>query len=210
MLNIDKVYIAHWDKLTERKKIVQEQFDKHKIKNVAWVESFDKENWDRDVIEREFPNIFKMHPSGVFLNKSVISLALKHCWILEDAYKNNLQSILVFEDDIILHDDFVNLFNNYASQLPSDWDICFVGSCCGLHAKYDGVNNVYKHNLSRCTHAYMVSNQGLKKMIPHIRKINDAIDWVFNHFIKDIPLNNYWFEPSIVEQNKNFQSTVQY
>lgn len=210
MLNVDKIYITHWSKLKNRKEILSKHLLDVGIKNFIWVENYDKDNWNVDNIKLDYPFIFGPNPMGRNLKHSEISLALKHCWIFKDALDKNYDSILIFEDDVILNDDFISRFNEYKKQLPSDWDLFFVGLCCDLHIQNqkDGIN-VYKTNISRCCHAYSISLSGLNKLKNNIGNINDAIDWYFNYIIPDLNINTYWSEPTIAIQNSKFESTVQ-
>lgn len=210
VLNVDNVYITHWSKLKERKELLTKHLLDINITNYNWVENYDKSTWDIEEIKSEYPLIFGLNPKGRNLNHSEISLALKHCWIIKDALSKGCQSILILEDDVILDDSFIEKYNEYKLQLPTDWDIFFVGSCCNLHInnQIKGVN-VYKTYTSRCCHAYSISLSGLLKLKDEINNINEAIDWYFNYIIPELKLNTYWSEPSIAEQNSNFESTVQ-
>jgi hypothetical protein len=62
---------------------------------------------------------------------------------------------------------------------------------------------------SRCTHAFIVSNNGAKKISSILQTADDAADWLYNRFIKELNLNNYWFEPALAIQNKSFNTTIQ-
>jgi GR25 family glycosyltransferase involved in LPS biosynthesis len=116
---------------------------------------------------------------------------------------------MVLEDDAVFVEDFVEKFNRYYRQMPDDWDMCFVGSCCGLRT-----NNmkkdvfVYPANSSRCTHCYMLSKAGLNKIKDKMKSINNAIDWYYNHLINSIPLNNYWMDPSLSYQSEEFKTSL--
>lgn len=158
MLNIDKIYICHWNKLSNRKEKLIEQLDRLGILDYEWVESYDKDNWNLSEIAMQYTKIFEADDDGRLLKPSEISLLLKHCWILKDSYKK-YESILVLEDDVVLDDDFINKFNFYKNQLPIDWDLAWVGSCCDLHAELVNGINVYKNSGSRCTHAFIVSQK---------------------------------------------------
>lgn len=210
VLNVDNVYITHWSKLVNRKELLAKQLLDRNITNCTWVENYDKSNWDINQIKSEYPLIFGLNPKGRNLNHSEISLALKHCWIIKDALSKGYKSILIFEDDVILDENFIEKYNEYKSQLPEDWDLFFVGSCCNLHItnQKNGVN-VYQTNTSRCCHAYSISLSGLMKLKDELSNINEAIDWYFNYIIPVLKLNTYWSEPSIAEQNSSFESTVQ-
>lgn len=57
---------------------------------------------------------------------------MSHCKCIEYAIKNNLDSILVCEDDVILKKDTMEKLNNLLKSLPYDWDI-FLGGASGLY-----------------------------------------------------------------------------
>lgn len=208
-LNVDKIYMTHWTRLSDRKKFLTSYLPENAINEIEWVELYDKENWIKEDILKEYPNIFGLNPKGRYLNDSEISLALKHCWLIKDAFENKYDSILVLEDDVVFAQNFVENFNNYKQQLPNDWDSCFIGTCCNLHARTIENLNVYKTNSSRCTHAYILSRKGIEKLITDIDSINECIDWYYNLVIEKLSLQNYWFEPSLAFQNPNYKSTIQ-
>jgi GR25 family glycosyltransferase involved in LPS biosynthesis len=209
MLNIDKTYICHWSKLTDRKSWLINHLTESNIDNYQWVEDYDKETWNIDDIKKEYPLVFDPNPKGRNLKYSEISLLLKHTWILKDAYKNGYDSVLILEDDVVLDIDFTNKFNEFKNQLPPNWDLCWVGSCCNLHVKTTEGINVYQAIGSRCTHAYIVSKHCINKIINDIKYANDGADWYYNNLISEYNLNNYWFEPSLASQNTNYQTTIQ-
>lgn len=209
-LQVDKIYVAHWNKLSDRKELLQAQFNEHNITDVEWVELYDKDSLNIDDLKKDYYRICDpKYSNGNLLTLAEISLILKHCWILKDMFDKQYQTVLILEDDAVFDNDFVNKFNEYKLELPVDWDICWVGSCCGLHAPYNEGTHVYKTDSSRCTHAYIISKAGLDKIIDKITGVNDSIDWYYNFLIKDLNLNNFWFEPSLVSQNSNFDTTIQ-
>ncbi len=207
-LKIDNTYICHYSKLRERKQYLRKHFSNIGLEKYEFVELFDKETWNLNEIQPQYPKIFGPTPRGTFLKKSEISLTLKYCWIINDAYKKKYKSILLFEDDVKLSDNFIELFNDFTSQLPLDWDIAWVGSCLDLHAKTEPNKNVYQMNGSRCTHAFMISDSCIHKIINHIKYADDCADFYFNQLIEKFNLKNYWFEPSLAYQNTIFTTSI--
>ena len=209
MINVDKIYICHYNKLVERKKVLIDNLTKCGLFDYTWVEYFDKDDLEVSILDIRFPNLFKPNPSGRYLKFSEISLLLKHVYIIEESNRIGFDTVLVLEDDAILDLDFSNKFNYFKSQLPIDWDICFIGECCNLHIEPKDGKNVQRSYGSRCTHSYILSKYGINKIINHLKYANDAIDWYYNSMIEKLNLNCYWFEPSISSQNKKFNSTIQ-
>jgi hypothetical protein len=208
-LNVDKVYICHYKKLKDRKDELKNHLEDNKIFDYEFVELFDKDEWDKEEIRKQYPNVFEVTDENRYLNDSEVSLTLKHSWIIQDAHSKEYESSLVLEDDVLLCYDFLDNFNNYKSQLPDDWDIAWVGSCYNLHADYDGKTNVYKTNHgSRCTHAFAISKQFCQKVVNEVKNVNDASDFFYNKLVKNFNLNNYWFEPCLAFQDIKYQSAI--
>jgi GR25 family glycosyltransferase involved in LPS biosynthesis len=210
-INVDHVYICHWNKLIDRKKHVLNQLITNNITNYSFVELYDKNNWNKQDIQKEYPIIFeKTKRDRRHLKMSEISLLLKHCWCIKDAFDKNYQSIMILEDDIILCNNFIYYFNKFKSQLPHDWDCCWVGGCCGLNSLNTTAScNVYSSQTSRCCHCYIISKRCINKLINEIKNIDEGIDWYYNDIIPRLKLNAFWFEPSLAEQSTEFETTVQ-
>jgi len=209
-INIEKTYICHWNKLSDRKQFLIESLFNLGLDNYEFVENYVADEMDEEEISKEYSFIFKINQKGRYLKKSEISLALKHCWVIKDAFDKKYDSILILEDDVVFEDDFIENFNDFKSQLPKDWDIAWVGGCCDLHSNnINDSKNVYKSMHSRCTHAFIISKNGISKIQSQINNINEAIDWYYNILIKKLKLNNYWFEPVLAKQNTEFMSTIQ-
>ena len=205
MLNeIEKIYICHYKKLTERKQFIIEQFKKENILNYEFVELFDKDSWDLNEINNKYPQINKTN-----LTDGQKSLALKHSWIVEDAFKNNYNSVIVFEDDVELCSNFVSKFNFYKKQLPEDWEIGWIGSCFNLRMPEVEGKNVYYSDLgSRCTHAFCLNNLFLKRSYELFKNIDTTSDFYYTKVIQMLKVKNYWFQPPLALQSLNFCSSL--
>jgi len=206
---IDKIFICHWDKLTDRKEELIQVLSEENIFDYEFVYDYDKETWSEEEIKSEFPKIFEVVEGyGRKLKPSEISLSLKHVKIIREVAEK-YEYALVLEDDVILCDNFVEEFLESYNQLPDDWDLAWVGTCCGLHAPTSEGKRVYMINGSRCTHAYAISNKGAKKVLSELKYCNTGADFFFNLLIEKFNLNNYWFEPALAVQNTKFQTTIQ-
>lgn len=203
MIDVDAIYICHYKKLVDRKQSVIEQLENLGLCEYHFVEEFDKDSWDIEVIRKKYPMI-----DAASMTNSEKSLALKHAWIVEEMH-NKHSSVLVLEDDVVLCDDFVTKFNSYKKQMPLDWDIGWVGSCFNLKEPEQLNKNVYKTNRgSRCTHAFCLSGSFASKMIDEVRNINQPSDCYYNTIVKKFDLNNYWFQPALALQSLEFASSL--
>lgn len=210
--NIDKIYVCHYTKLTDRKSLLEEEINKLGL-DVEWVEVYDKEDINIDKMIDEHPNYLNnLHIHGHSNRKlrlSEISLIFKHNHIWEQMVENDIENVLVLEDDVVFAEDFINRFNQYITELPNDYDLLWVGTCCGIHATVQGDSHIYKGGGSRCTHAYMINKKCAVKMMEFHKVSNAPADFMFNEAIRRYQFKNYWLEPSLIDQNEKFNSTIQ-
>jgi GR25 family glycosyltransferase involved in LPS biosynthesis len=207
---IDKYFVCHYTKLSDRKPFVEYQLNKNSI-DFEWILDFDQENINFETISKSYSNILSNVYLGRTLRKSEISLILKHEECLRKIVENRYQNTIIFEDDILLSENFINKLNKYCDQLPSDYDILWIGSCCDLHYSpiIEGIN-VYETNKgSRCTHAFLISLKCAEMLLNQIKNIYYPIDFFYNKMILDLNLKNFWAEPELVNQNKNYKSSIQ-
>lgn len=83
---------------------------------------------------------------------------LSHKNIWQEIIDNNYQNTIIFEDDAIFCENFTELFLNFISNLPENWDQAYLG---GQHLQTPKPINkfvVLGTNINR-THAYMIKNK---------------------------------------------------
>lgn len=212
-----KIFVLHYSKLVDRKKSIIEQFKKQNITDYEFIEKYNKE----DLCEQDkllFDNC---------LTESIISLINKHFYVyklIAEKYDN----ALIFEDDVILNDNFNEILNKYMNQLVKDYDMLFIGDGCNFHIEKDKLitnNNIYEKCLyptkwggdgaTRCTDSYIISKKCAIKLCNYIDKlpvkIKQAIDWWLNVAARENNLKVYWAEPTIVSQGSHkgiFKSSI--
>tara|TARA_R110002167_G_scaffold199635_4_gene402909 strand:+ start:3041 stop:3682 length:642 start_codon:yes stop_codon:yes gene_type:complete len=211
MLNVSQVYMTHYEPLTDRKeKIIKEiPFD------LKWVQSEPHETyWNTN--PQEWAAKLPSTPARP-LTQAETSLAHKHIECYKDIVKNHHELSLVLEDDVILNNDFINLFNSNLQNTPIDWDLIFIGSGCGLGIPYQfqQPNKVaYKvpHPASKCTDSYCITYEAAKKILSTIIPFTFPIDFELNYQMELHHMNVYWWEPSLVVQGSQcgvFGSAIQ-
>jgi len=204
-----KIFVLHYSKLVNRKENILAQFQKHNITDYEFIEKYDK-----DEITDDESSLFDIN-----YKKSAMSLTLKHFYVFKLIAKN-YENALIFEDDVILCDNFIDKLNNYMSQLPQDYDMLFIGDGCKLHIEQHRLTlnkYIYEKCLyptswggdggTRCTDSFIISNKCAKTICEYINnltnKINLAIDWWLNVAARDNNLKIYWAEPTIVTQGSH-------
>ena len=200
-----KIFVLHCSKLVERKKHIIEQFKKNSIVDYEFIEKYDANK----ITEEE---------SDLFIDtykKPTMSLHLKHFYVYKEIAEK-YESGLIFEDDVILCEDFMTFLQLYLSEL-NQYDMLFIGSCCNLRIDKDRINpnqHIYRKSLypsslegdgaSRCCDSYIVTNKCAKKLCEYIsnriNKISKPVDYWLNDAARDNQFEVFWAEPPIVIQ----------
>jgi GR25 family glycosyltransferase involved in LPS biosynthesis len=213
-----KILIIHYDKLLERKKHMLEQLDKAELNDFEFVS-----NHGKDKLTPTEKSKFKNLTDGE------ISLMLHQfeCYkIISEQY----DYAVIFEDDVILADDFKNKIEKYISDLPNDWDMLFFGEGHGSHIPEYRLRpdiNIYKKmtdlrnkipggidGSTRCADSYVVSKkceQKLVQVINNLKIITIPLDHLLNKINHYCRFNIYWSEPTITIQgtsNGTFKTSL--
>ena len=174
-----KIFICHCSESIDRKKKCIEQFLIHNITDYEFIEKYNKDDLTYEI------DLFNINQ----LKKSEISLFLKHIYIYQIISKHH-ENALIFEDDVILSDNFSDTLNKYLAQLPNDYDMLFIGDGCNLHIETNRIQpniNVYQKCLystdwgglgcSRCSDSYIVSKKCTIEFINNFKyKINLPVE----------------------------------
>lgn len=203
MINIEKIFIIHFEDLVERKKYLDSNILLYKLsyKYISSNNQKDQQILQSNALYKYNPNIYKRH-----LTKGEICVSIQHIHTYLNILQDNIRYALIIEDDAIFKDNFFDNLKMILSKLPSSFDICFVSECCNLHAAHNDsiVPNIYSSPTSRCVSGYIINS----KSIPYILStlpFQYPIDWHLNMINKNNELNFYWSEPCIVDQGSEFK-----
>ena len=216
-----KVFIIHYTKLQERMTHIRKQLAPYGF-DVEFVTDHDGDKLTKDDLVFFEPDI---------LTNSEMSIIRKHVACYESVCRDDHEYALILEDDVILSADFETKLNNYVSQLPPRWDLCFIGNGCDLHvpdsiiSKHPPGTNIFRRSnynkewggegASRCADSYLVSRKCAYKILEYLDKPDYRISVEQDHLLNEISryklLTSYWAEPTIVEQgsmNGTFPSSL--
>lgn len=182
-----KYFCIHHTPLHERKNYLTERFNTLQLE-VEWVTGF-------------LPEEIEIPQNSCFKNKAEYSLYLKQQYCIEQQIKNNHEYAIIFEDDVILDNDF----NEHIQQCLKEFneingDILFLGVCCGIHPSHViPEKKVYWEPgyLSRCAHCYLVTLPAAKKIAKHLYTDMVAYDYKLNNIIISENLKSCFGEPGI-------------
>lgn len=126
------------------------------------------------------------------------ALSLTHMAILKMMLANEWKEILVFEDDTVLLDDFLNKFETIHAALPKDYNFCWLSHCCTT-TKYcfNEQAGLWKGR-PLCTSAMLVSESGAR-LVEEKAILGEPYDCFLYHFCQP-PEGVFIAEPQICDQ----------
>lgn len=160
------VYCINVLKDVERYKKVNERFKKMNL-DVIRVDAFTPNYMD---VKLDFLNCVDGELIDPSFNIRVLSAFKSHLKVLKH-FRDNVKGdhILIFEDDIIFHKDFDNLFNLQSQNLPENWGVWYLG---GFEWRADLID----HNTNPLFYKPIGFTAGLFAYAIHRRFINTFIE----------------------------------
>lgn len=125
-------------------------------------------------IQEEYDNAMKLFPRCPGFDKSLplgaIGCTLSHLKLLRHIIDNNIESATIFEDDVVFHPKWDILSKRYYHHTPKNYDMIYIGN------QINTQSNKINTEPAFCTHAYIVTLMGARKLITSI------INWdYYNH-----------------------------
>lgn len=230
-MSIDiKTIILHCKKLIERKHNMINQMNKFGFSNYSFYEDYDANELTDHFVKCHYisgiedPNewsekVSLWGPAALGYharkcNPAEISLTIKFGKVFQQLSKVDANMFILFEDDVILCDDFNERFHQYLSQTPDDWDAIYFGS--GANLKPSDINSnqiayLKSHPASRCADSIVLKKKTIEDLASTWFPFNLISDWElgYQHFKHNHKV--YWWEPSLVKQGSEtgyFRSTL--
>ena len=98
-----------------------------------------------------------------------------HLNILKQAKKDKLNNILILEDDCKF------LKKCYLQEIPTNWDMLYIGG--NINAIYDYSNPNWIKGSIWTTHSYAISHKIFDKLITNLEKYEEEVDKYYVHHI---------------------------
>jgi GR25 family glycosyltransferase involved in LPS biosynthesis len=197
---VDKIYVIHLEKLSERKNYIESLLKDIKIP-VEFIVSNSES--DKELIDN-YKTFYYKYDKNKFdriLSDSEICVSIMHFKVYEDILNNNINTSLIIEDDAIFTDYFFKYIKEIS--LRDDYDMCFISECCNLHKNKNEDQILYDSETSRCTSGYIVKKNKLKEVVESI-PFNYPIDWHLNMIRSYLDLKFKWSEPCLIKQGSEF------
>ena len=145
------------------------------------------------------------------LSPNGMALGLNHWFLWNHIVLANIPTAIILEDDVLLSDNFKEIFAENMVNIPDNWDIVYLSNLFPdriddgriMAEKIKG--NIWHHKGAKTwdggidgTHAYMVSLEGAKKMINIPFTLDEPIDrWMSFNILPKI--NVYIWHPSLIK-----------
>lgn len=219
MKQLDKIYIIHYTKLTDRKKYLDDKLGKINVE-VEWVTHLDRETVTQEQIDKfyKFDPLYKdIHIDPVtgeppirHLRLQEICANMAHDYCITQQVENGYEFILVLEDDILFEDYAFESVNNLLNILPNDCDICYFGNGCNLKPTEVVPNKIfYETNFGvKAADSILYTLKSSKFL--YKKHMHRPIDYHINTFREDLKI--YWVEPPIFfqgSQNETYKTSMQ-
>lgn len=138
-------------------------------------------------------------------DKRVIGCFLSHLKLLEKIKSDNKSGYtIIFEDDIkILSEDFMKQVDTIICNMDNtNFDLIFLGNLYSNKGE-QLIDNIYKINKDEHlygTHAYIVNNSNIDKILKHITIVDMPIDGKYEALAMENILDIFLINPTIVDQ----------
>lgn len=208
-------YVVHYTPNVQRRKILENVHKREQLENVTWITEYDKEVITYEMYTKAFqadhleyqkrgqdPNEFFPHYP---LQPAMVSLQLKQKEAFRRIGYGNAPFGIMFEDDAIICENFRERFRGYMEEIPSNWDVAFIGQGGGKRIKEvkEGVHWYLKgHPADRCADSVILKKEAALKIYTHMEahKVCFNPDPELGFWMKVLSMNVYWLEPPIVVQ----------
>ena len=111
----------------------------------------------------------------IIMNSGRIGCFLSHVMLWNHILYSNYDEVLILEDDFIFNVP-LNKILEYNNELPTDWDLFFVGYCCESDTKMKSISENIMTGDGICTHGYFINKKCISKLLPIIFPVDLPID----------------------------------
>ena len=133
------------------------------IKNAGYTNMiiFEAVNASNDIERNATLKMFSNPKFHDHLSYGQIGCFLSHLKLYKHIIDNKINISTVFEDDVHFHSKWNNLAPTYYLHTPKDFDIVFIGNQTVIDKSVPLIN----HNSTFCTHAYIITLDGARKLL---------------------------------------------
>ncbi len=208
---LDSPVIVSLSRLMDRYHTTREFMEKRGFTNIRRFDAIDGLNTPKEF----FDDLHIFHGTPGQKGCAASHLILWKTFLEEPSGR---EFLFVCEDDNVPHVDFATLFPLYWQETKEDFDLLLVGNLLAEPANEDLIVQIP----AWCTHAYIISKKGAKKLVELFPQHGGIID----EFLKDLmtrnqiicysyngkkypdPVHNRSVDTGICYQNRYFRTTI--
>lgn len=146
---------------------------------------------------------FDLDRAGERIGSKHICATLTHylCWFLMSYQPDD--HFIVFEYDVQLPPDFEQRWHQILSDLPDDWDIAMLGSCCAEGREKNHIKGNIYEGTALCGHAMAYRKKALPTLLREHQEIYQPLDIAL--MFQSMPkLKTYLVLPALVGQHGTY------
>lgn len=197
---VQQKFLINLEKRPERLAHAKAELSQYNIENVELVKAIDG-------------NALGLKSDIKRLTPGMIGCYQTHRNIMKHCLDNNINSYVVFEDDLKLLPGFNDLFELAIAELPDDWEFVYLGA-----TPHKGTTHIKRINDFWVlpfsvwgTQCFMIKNkQTIEKIYNALEVMKMQIDEQLTHLIlRDLGIKHYCADPCMVGQVFELGSDVQ-
>ncbi|KAI0296701.1 hypothetical protein BC826DRAFT_908110 [Russula brevipes] len=160
------------------------------------------------------------------LTAAKVACWYSHFQAIRDVANGKDEVTLVLEDDVDIERDVKRRLQALLDALPGAWDIVYLGHCWSNESQVSPLRSVslrlpngrttlsglYPASSPKCTHAYLLSRIGARRIVAHLRHppfaYSRAIDQALAWLVQSGRLRAFSIVPPVVVQRKIVLSDV--
>lgn len=199
-----KALVIHAAKLKERGEHMDRMLQRFGIK-YKLIEEGDAGHINDEILNKYFRN----GKENMYEDSSRTSCALKHFLAYEYMLEHGIDLALILEDDIVLHKNFVTIFEKSLKEYQSKYAhdnilISYEDSTLDLiprSLRHKG-QMLYVGTKDRTTGAYVINLNAAKTILNKLskEKCDVPIDWYHDLLLKEGTITYLWCHPAIATQ----------
>ena len=201
----DSVYVINMDKDTEKMRVMEKTLAGLNVTYTRFP-AID----GREVSKKEKREMSFSICSDIMCTKGTIGCGMSHMSLWKQIAKNDVQSALILEDDVVFTKNAMDVLEKAMDQLPEDWDLLYLGILNTGFAMIDCTNKISTNlcvpSYAGGTHAYAVSNKGCRKLLQRIPKVSWHIDQLMSRQFKHLRV--FACDPMIAYQRDMHTSNI--
>lgn len=203
---IQQTFVLSLETSLNRRSVIKKRFDNEKLDyaisdGVIGLDAY------------KFPNAISFR-SDHYLSKGSVGCWLGHYSIWTEAVSRELEYSMIFEDDIILAENFNGELKNALKLVPSDFDILFLNSGNNYtHNKRVIINEkaFVPYQIRNGAYGYIISYNGAKKllnMVPSVQVTRGGVDSAIGSLIRDKKIVAYHLNEPLCWVDFSFASSI--